>query len=276
MKICSNCNIEKEFSEFSKNGQYYKSQCKKCRCSKEKQKYHENPDKYIQKKRCEYSENKEKILERNKLYRKRNSEAINLQKAEYRENNRETIRLKQKTKEYKDNRNKKLKIRREIDKNFCLISSYRARISEIFKDKNINFNSRLDFLDCTKKFFYSWIEYQFDKNMNWNNYAKYWVLDHVIPIAWFNLDDNIHRNHCFKWYNMRPLEKKLNLIKSDKIDLDIVKKHQETINKWYQDESKKSDTVNDNTVIEIYHWLRKELRYGKNPHGYMDNQQPSS
>jgi 5-methylcytosine-specific restriction endonuclease McrA len=101
--------------------------------------------------------------------------------------------------------------------------------------------------------------------MNWDNYSEYWVLDHVIPIAFFNLEDDIHLKQCFSWFNLRPLEKNENSKKSDKINLNIIKQHQEKINNYgYQ------------SHIEIYDWLRNELKYGKNPCRYMDNQQPSS
>jgi hypothetical protein len=59
----------------------------------------------------------------------------------------------------------------------------------------------------------------------------------------------------------------MNIIQSSefKICLDIIKKHQEKINNYgYQ------------SCIEIYDWLRNELKYGNNPCRYMDNQQPSS
>lgn len=100
--------------------------------------------------------------------------------------------------------------------------------------------------------------------MTWDNYVTYWVLDHIIPVSWFNLENDTHRKHCFSWYNLRPLKKEDNLQKSNKLNLYTINQHQKIIDKWYQGD------------IEIYHWLRTELRYGDNPHEYMDNQQPSS
>lgn len=261
MKICLKCNIEKDLSEYSKNGKYYRGECKLCRTSKEKQKYHENPEYYRTKKNIEYNQNKEIIIERNKEYRKNNSEKVNSQKREYTEKNKEAISLKYKSKEYKDKRNENLKIRRKTDSRFRLVSSYRSRISEILKNTKSE-SSRLNYLDCSKKDFFDWIEFQFDENMNWDNYVDYWVLDHTIPIAWFNLENEIHKKHCFRWYNLRPFKKEDNLKKSDNIELDTIKKHQEIIDLWYQGD------------IEIYNWLRQELRYGNNPHG-LGNPQPS-
>lgn len=252
LKICTDCKIEKELLEYSKNGKFYRSQCKKCRTKIEKLKYNENPKKYCDKKKIEYENNKEVILERNKLYRSENSEKYNLQSKNYRENNRELIRERQASDKYKAKRNANLKIRRQTDSKFRLVSSYRSRISELLK--NHNKSSRLVFLDCTKNFFYDWIESQFDDLMNWDNYVDYWVLDHVIPIAFFNLDNEIHLNNCFRWYNLQPLKKEENSTKSDSINLEIIKKHQEKINNYgYQGQ------------VEIFDWLRNELKYGNNP-----------
>jgi hypothetical protein len=47
--------------------------------------------------------------------------------------------------------------------------------------------------------------------------------------------------------------------------------------KWYQGWLElNSNNENKISYIEIYDWLRKELRYGKNPLGYMGDPQPSS
>ena len=155
-----------------------------------------------------------------------------------------------------------------------MICSYRSRISEILKN-HIESTSRNVYLNCSKKYFYEWIEFQFDDKMNWDNYRIYWVLDHVIPIAWFNIIDNSHQYYCFSWFNLRPFKKEDNLIKSDKLEMNTIKDHQEIINKWYQNQSE-LDAKDNTLVIEIYDWLRKELRYGKNPPDNMDNQQPRS
>lgn len=266
VKQCTNCKIIKEIDKFSfrNDTSNYRNECKECRTSKEKAKYKDNPDFYRDKKKDEYSNNKQVILERNHQYRVNNKDKYNSQCAQYREKNKELIREKTKSKDYKEKRNKYLKDRRKTDSKFCLVSSYRTRISEVLKNKG-NVLSRISFLDCTKDFFYKWIENQFDDKMTWENYVEYWVLDHVIPIAFFNLENEIHVKQCFSWFNLRPLEKNENLKKSDFIDLSIVKKHQEKINNYgYQ------------SHIEIYDWLRNELKYGKNPCRYMDNQQPSS
>lgn len=63
------------------------------------------------------------------------------------------------------------------------------------------------------------LEKQFSGKMSWENYGKYWHIDHKLPKKWFRL-------HCdkelgFKLYwslkNLRPLTKRRNLLKGEKI-----------------------------------------------------------
>ncbi len=62
-----------------------------------------------------------------------------------------------------------------------------------------------------------WIEFQFDKNMTWNNQGIYWDIDHVTPCSSFDLSIEKEIYECFNWKNIRPLSKKENSYKSNKI-----------------------------------------------------------
>ena len=68
-----------------------------------------------------------------------------------------------------------------------------------------------------------WIEFQFSDNMNWNNYGKYWHIDHVIPMASFNFSKEEDVKFCMNWKNLRPLEAKLNISKGCKVDENLYK-----------------------------------------------------
>lgn len=72
-------------------------------------------------------------------------------------------------------------------------------------------------VSCTSSFFKKWIEYQFDLNMNLNNYGIYWCIDHVNPVCNFDIKnlENIYK--CNHWSNLRPFENKKNLKKGGKI-----------------------------------------------------------
>lgn len=266
-KICKTCNISKKIIfDFPKNGRIYRSNCKICHCNIQKQRYSLNKDEIGIKKKEFYEMNKDIILQTNVEYRKANSEKILLQKREYYIKNRDTILQNVKSKDYKQKRNNYLKQKRKTDKKFCLVNSYRVRLNEVLcKQKK---NTYISYLGCTRNQLLDWIEFQLGKTFLWEDYAKTWVLDHVIPINFFNLADHIEQSKCFNWYNLRPLLIKENLEKSNKICLDVIYSHQNVLNefkkisKWYQ------------THIEIYEWLRNKLRYGKNPSG-LGNPQPS-
>ena len=59
------------------------------------------------------------------------------------------------------------------------------------------------------------LEKQFDINMSWDNYGKYWHIDHLIPLSWFN---NKKQAIKFGWRlkNLRPIPAKENISKSNK------------------------------------------------------------
>ena len=75
------------------------------------------------------------------------------------------------------------------------------------------------YIGCSLQFFYKWIEYQFDANMNWSNEGHYWHIDHTFTISKFDFINEQNIYNCWNWANLRPLEARENLIKSNKIDM---------------------------------------------------------
>jgi hypothetical protein len=71
---------------------------------------------------------------------------------------------------------------------------------------------------CTPRQLRMYLESQFTKRMTWENYGTYWHVDHIQPLASFDLTDPIQRNIACNWANLRPLEAKKNLQKSDTIE----------------------------------------------------------
>ena len=87
-----------------------------------------------------------------------------------------------------------------------------------FVKSTAKYNGTINILGCTLNFFKSWIELNFDKNMSWDNYGKYWDLDHIKPCASYNLNNSLELYECFNWSNYRPYEHIANIKKSNKID----------------------------------------------------------
>lgn len=60
----------------------------------------------------------------------------------------------------------------------------------------------------------SHLEKQFTKKMSWDNYRKYWVVDHIVPLSHFKRENILD---AFKIKNLQPLEVQLNGRKANKI-----------------------------------------------------------
>ena len=273
-KKCSTCKEEINFECFgklksSKDG--YRYDC--CYCRK---KYREKEKDKIKEKQKEYFEkNKETLLSANKLYRENNKEAINKQRKQYR--NRDDIKehIKIKNKEYLPIKKEKIKERRKVDVNFKMSEILRSKIHKILNNKPTSF---LKYLGCDLEWFKKWIEFRFDKNMNWDNLGKYWQIDHILPISRFNMTNENDIRICFHWTNLQPLESTENRQKYDNFILHYYFNNIINVNRF---NSKNTRYLGYQIVNESLRWLRLKLRYGKNPSydsvktDEIDNPQPS-
>jgi hypothetical protein len=145
--------------------------------------------------------------------------------------------------------------RRRVDEAFRVSESLKVRVHEVLKEYKDTSSSSL--IGCTKQHIKAWLEYQFNRypDISWNNYAEYWHIDHVIPIAFFDITCKEHQRICFHWTNLRPYPKKDNIIKSDNILHNDIKEHLEFLEQsLYEGYQTKTDW-----------WQRVKLWYGNNP-----------
>ena len=63
----------------------------------------------------------------------------------------------------------------------------------------------------------AYLESQFVSHMSWANYGRAWHIDHIIPLASFNLSSESEIKKACHYTNLRPLWAKANIRKSDKI-----------------------------------------------------------
>lgn len=115
-----------------------------------------------------------------------------------------------------------------------LIDAPRRRINDALKIKSlVKTMHTIDLIGCSWNYLKNWLEWQFDSHMDWNNMGSYWHIDHVTPCSSFNLYGESEQLTCFNWRNMRPLEAKRNISKSNKIiPKDIL--HQELKVRYYE------------------------------------------
>jgi hypothetical protein len=269
-KICGKCKLEKSvlnFGSLKTSSDGYRYDCNQCR--KEYREINKLQIKEQQKKY--YEKNKVALTEKQKLYRIDNKDKINIHRKEYR--NRENIKkhIKEKNKEYLPIKKEQIKNKRKTDSNFQLSEILRSKIHKMIRGKETSYKN---IIGCDIFFLKKWLEYRFDKNMNWENLGDYWQIDHIIPINAFNFKNTNEPYICFHWTNLQPLTCNENRSKSNKIYLHYYFNNIISINRF---NTKYRQFLGYQMINESLSWLRyNELRYGKNPPDItMDNQQPS-
>lgn len=73
-----------------------------------------------------------------------------------------------------------------------------------------------ELIGCSIDEFKTHLESTWTEGMSWGNYGtRGWHIDHVIPCAAFDQDDEIERRACWNYRNLRALWSDENLTKSD-------------------------------------------------------------
>ena len=67
-----------------------------------------------------------------------------------------------------------------------------------------------------------WIENKFTKEMSWDNYGEYWVVDHIVPLRFFDLNNENDMRLCWNYKNLMPLLREDNLKKNGNIYFSLV------------------------------------------------------
>jgi len=250
-KQCTKCNIEKTIDEYSKKGKKkngdirYRSDCKAC----EKQYREEHKDKIKQR----YQDNKEERCEYGKQYRENNKEELSEYGKQYRENNKDKIKqryqdnkvgiLEYQKQYYQNNKEEKLEYQRQYKKNkratdleFKLKDNIRTRINCAIHSQ-LNNGPRSGqksarthkLLGISMDKYIRWIEFQLKDGWAWDNWGSDFHIDHVYPIAKHDLSKKEEQFKAFNWKNTRPMCKKENMAKGDKIIPGEVFQHKVTV-----------------------------------------------
>lgn len=216
-KSCTKCKALKPLNDFylCKTGKY-RSSCKKCdnamtRAYKARSKAH--------------------ISEYNKKYKSQHKDEISVYNHQYHKDNQKTIIERHK---------KTRRIRRENDMNFKITTDLRSCLYKFIKSQGTRMvNLIVDLLDCKWESFQLWLVYQFDDKMNFDNYGKYWTIDHVIPCCNFDMTQEEDKYACFHWSNLRPvikLDNSKKVGKTIKEEIDKQEKTKEDFMKYIEEE----------------------------------------
>jgi hypothetical protein len=135
--------------------------------------------------------------------------------------------------------------------NYRLKKSIAARLRTVLV-KNV---STMNYIGCNIQYLREWFEYNFTDEMNWDNYDSLWSIDHIVPVAKFDLTNETEKLKCWNWTNLMPVTVKYNSSKKKNIDLNQVNqiieklerfKEEGSTTKWFSEEF----TLNKELAIE--------------------------
>lgn len=78
-----------------------------------------------------------------------------------------------------------------------------------------------------------WLGYNFTTEMTWENHGSMWHLDHVIPVARWDLTDLEQVDMCFNWKNISPLSGSENREKGASIDPAQIARHKAQLRQFF-------------------------------------------
>ena len=202
MKKCNKCGIYKESIGFHKHKNGLLGLDSICKiCKKEYQ-----------------SLKKEEISNYQKKYYLINKDAISLKNRTWHQNNRERDRIRYK-KWYEKNKAKKFAWKNNKAKKdmiFKLKETMRSRLYMALKGK-VKKSSSISYLGCSVQEFKKYLEGLFQPGMTWENWSlNGWHIDHIKPLASFDLSKEEQIRKACNYKNLQPLWAKQNLIKGSK------------------------------------------------------------
>lgn len=116
----------------------------------------------------------------------------------------------------KKRQNERQKERRKDDPAFLMNQRIRSRLGSALRANGTKKTDHLvDIIGCTIPFFKDHIEKLFKPGMSWDE--KNFVIDHIIPVSYFDLTSVEEQKICFHYTNMQPLTFTENAKKSDKL-----------------------------------------------------------
>lgn len=198
MRSCKYCNQEKSESEFRKN----RRKCKSCE-------------------RKDWRAYAKKNSKKRKAYREANTEKMHALQANWYKRKKEKVNEKNKKRYHQDLEFKK---RKNI-----------MRVIQMWKGGRANCKRKSKYLRCSQDFYMKWLQFNFHSGMTTETKGFSWHPDHVIPRNLFRLYDAngiLKANNirlCYSWYNVSPMMKVSNLSKHDKIDLEQLEHHVESL-----------------------------------------------
>jgi hypothetical protein len=214
----------------------FKNKCKSC-CnlyytknkekilSKSKENRNKNQEEYRRKSLERYYKNHEKRKESNKRSYYNNIQKIKETRKKYRSENKQKLKEQYDIYYFKNKQkiiDKSVKYNKRKEKEdiqFLLRRKIRARIKNFLNRKGVKIKiNHFTELGCSLDELRKHLESKFTEGMSWDNYGE-WHIDHIKPLAKFNLEDPDQFKEACNYNNLQPLWAIDNLSKGAKFGL---------------------------------------------------------
>lgn len=252
MKVCRTCKKRLPLSSFEYTAYGERLECRQCRAERYKNKYHSDQEfreqelvkcrlwqknnkahirEYWQKNKKKYlmwakqwrERNKDKVAENNKKWKEKNRDKVRLLNKIWRQNNLEKARVSSRkcSKNHRKERQAYWRSKYQSDSIFKMTDHLRNRIRKVLKSCNTKKSLHsIKLLGCNPFQLKNYIENKFNAEMSWENYGRLgWHLDHVRPLASFDLSDPEQQKIAFHYTNLQPLWWHENLKKGKKFQV---------------------------------------------------------
>ena len=217
MKTCSTCKILQPLDNFHKDKTTrdgHVAQCKTCR-KKITKEYNDQSE--VKKRISEYGKQKRK--DPGWLEQKRQYDLHYYAIPENRERGKKRSRDWLQIPENKRRSNARRVSKKRTDPQFKMASSLRGRLGTAIKG-NSKAGSAIRDLGCSILEFREYLETKFRQGMTWENWGlgkDKWNIDHIMPLAAFDLTNRQHVLLACHYLNLQPLWYEENLTKHNKI-----------------------------------------------------------
>jgi hypothetical protein len=231
-KVCSKCGLEKDATQFCKNKKSKDGLspiCKQCKAEYDRD-YRQHP---VAKKKIKADklvwQASSKCKEYHHRYYVRTKADGSIDWNAWAKQHPEEMRAYRKVWADKDKLENPDRInlyaagRRKTDPQLRLKDSLRARLRAALQ-KDFKSGSAVRDLGCSIADFKKYLESKFYPGMTWDNYGKgpgCWNIDHIMPMAAFDLTDRQHHLLACYYLNLQPLWFEDNMRKGDKIGFEF-------------------------------------------------------
>lgn len=185
-----------------------------------KKHYQKNAERYRKRARDWYAENTDRAKTQKKNWSGENKEKVKLIRkkaylADKEKNRKQALEWKRKNKARLAEIHKQ---RMAADPQYRLASALRGRLKMALKRGGSKSAATLELIGCSLAELQGHLERQFTAKMTWRNHGKYWHIDHIRPLASFDLTEPAQQRQACHWSNLQPLTVHDNLSKGDKIE----------------------------------------------------------